>query len=118
MIDDPKNNRPPKGGEPFDPAAFRIQQEVEEFLRDLSLEFPFPDIFESLRRFEFKERFGGKIVPLPKSQSQSESIREIRERVDEFLAQLRKDYGKKYSDHIEASFRFYTQVTREPPSDS
>ncbi len=97
----------------IDPFEIRIQEEVEEFLRDLTLEFPFPAIFETLRRCEFRDRFSGKILPFPKLNAirASDQIGDIDNRIRIFLAQLRSEFGKNYHLAIEDSFRFYTQTT-------
>ncbi len=97
----------------IDPFEIRIQEEVEEFLRDLTLEFPFPAIFETLRRCEFRDRFSGKILPFPKANAikASNQINDIDARIRIFLAQLRGEFGKNYHLAIEDSFRFYTQTT-------
>ena len=98
----------------LDPFEIRIQEEVEEFLRDLTVEFPFPIVFETLRRFEYRDRFGSKILPFPKSEARkkgSDSIGEVDSRIRIFLAQLKSDFGSNYHLAIQDSFRFYTQTT-------
>ncbi len=97
----------------IDPFEIRIQEEVEEFLRDLTLEFPFPIVFETLRRFEFRDRYGSKIVPFPKAEARpkANSIHEIDSRIRIFLTQLRNEFGKNYHNAVTDSFRFYTQTT-------
>lgn len=97
----------------IDPFEVRIQEEVEEFLRDLTLEYPFPEIFETLRRCEFKDRFGSKVIPFPKTNKvRSESqLRDIELRIEDFLEQLNADFGPSYQAFIQESFRFYTQTT-------
>lgn len=98
---------------PDDPVALQIEQEVEEFLRDLTLEFPFPEIFETLRRHEFKDRFGSKILPLPAKKISEDNLKEIKVRVTEFLERLSKTFGSRYKKQIESSFRYYTETTFE-----
>lgn len=98
---------------PSDPIELQIEQEIEEFLRDLTLEFPFPDIFETLRRHEFKDRFGEKILPLRNKKTSEDNLKEIQSRVDEFLHRLFSTFGKRYKDRIEGAFRYYTQTTVE-----
>lgn len=88
-----------------------IRQEVEEFLRDLTLEYPFPEIFEILRRHEFRDRFGKNVTPLPQKRFQNDSLKEIQERIAKFLMDLRKNFGPKYKETIANSFRFYTETT-------
>ena len=99
--------------EGLDAFQMRIQQEVEEFLRDLTLEYPFPEIFEILRRHEFKDRFGTNVTPLPQKRFSPEVLKEIRERIDIFLVDLKKVFGSKYSKFITESFRYYTETTLE-----
>ncbi len=94
-----------------DPFEERIQQEVEEFLRDLTLEFPFPEIFEILRRHEFRDRFGPKVMPLPQKRVELATLKEIHERIDQFLMSLKDTFGSKYSECIQKSFRYYTETT-------
>jgi hypothetical protein len=96
-----------------DPVTLIVQQEVEEFLRDLTLEYPFPEIFEILRRHEFKDRFGKNVTPLPPKKFSSNSLKEIHERILSFLAHLHKTFGPKYRDLILESFRYYTETTLE-----
>ena len=96
-----------------DPAHMLIQQEVEEFLRDLTLEFPFPEIFEILRRHEFKGRFGKNVMPLPHKKFASDSLKEIESRITDFLLSLNKTFGSRYQEFIANSFRFYTETTVE-----
>lgn len=96
-----------------DNIALIIHQEVEEFLRDLTLEYPFPIIFETLRRHGYRERFGAKITPLPDKKLPPESMRELNSRVQDFLGDLRRNFGSKYESQIQESFRFYTQTTLE-----
>lgn len=99
-----------------DPFKERICDEVEEFLRDLTLEFPFEDIFESLRRFEYKNRYGPKVVPIPKIQNKAGSepqTKDIRHRIGSFLNRLDEDFGQNYSDYIRQRFRYYTETTWE-----
>ena len=94
-----------------DPFRVRIQDEIEEFLRDLTLEYPFTEIFWILRRHEFKGRFGEKVTPLPKKGVCNQALKEIDYRIDEFLETLREVFGKHYYDFIEESFRYYTATT-------
>lgn len=96
---------------PKDPVALQIEQEVEEFLRDLTLEFSFTNIFETLRRYEFKDRFGTKILPMRNRKSSEAHLKEIRDRIDQFLDRLLKTFGSRYKQKIEDSFRYYTQTT-------
>jgi len=97
----------------LDPFEMRIQQEVEEFLRDLTLEYPFPEIFEILRRHEFKDRFGKNVTPLPQKRVSPEVLKEVHHRIDEFLVELRRVFGSRYSGFIAESFRYYTETTIE-----
>jgi len=97
-----------------DDVLLRIQQEVEEFLKDLTLEFPFSEIFEILRRYEFKDRYGSKVSPMPKKGLSSDGLTAIDQRIRTFFEQLKKEFGSKYVGFIEESFRVYTQTTREP----
>lgn len=94
-----------------DPVEMLIQQEIEEFLRDLTLEYPFPEIFEILRRHEFKDRFGKNVTPLPQKKFETETMKEIHARILMFLRELQKTFGRKYHDFIDKSFRFYTETT-------
>ena len=96
---------------PSDPVELLIQQEIEEFLRDLTLEFPFPDIFETLRRYEFKDRFGAKIKPLPSKRASENQMKEIQARLNDFLDRLFQTFGNKYKSQIEEGLRYYTQTT-------
>lgn len=96
-----------------DPVELLIQQEVEEFLRDLTLEYPFPEIFEILRRHEFKERFGTNVTPFPQKKFSMESMKEIEGRITMFLRELRRTFGSPYFGFIEKSFKFYTETTLE-----
>ncbi|MDB5038980.1 MAG: hypothetical protein JWQ35_2508 [Bacteriovoracaceae bacterium] len=98
---------------PADPVETLIQQEVEEFLRDLTLEYPFPEIFEILRRHEFKDRFGKNVTPLPQKKFAGDSLKEIQDRIGVFLTELQKTFGTKYHSIIDQSFRFYTETTVE-----
>lgn len=93
----------------------RIHDEVEEFLRDLTLEYAFQEIFDSLRRFEFKDRFGNKVVPLSKKSRALKDSTEpgIDERIESFLMHLEDEFGEKYSLAIQESFRFFTATTFE-----
>lgn len=93
----------------------RIHDEVEEFLQDLTLEYAFQEIFDSLRRFEFKDRFGNKVVPLPKKPLNLKKTAEpgIDERIESFLMHLEDEFGEKYSLAIQESFRFFTATTFE-----
>jgi hypothetical protein len=88
-----------------------IRQEVEEFLRDLTLEYPFPEIFEILRRHEFKDRFGRNVTPLPQKRFCAEALKEIEDRIGDFLTNLKKTFGPKFESTISDSFRFYTETT-------
>lgn len=102
----------------LDPFQTRIQEELEEFLQDLALEKPFLHIFEALRRWDFQDRFGPKVVPLPKRKAlleteDSAELKELQERVDHFLIGLEKDFGSNYSQFIRDSFRYYTQTTKD-----
>ncbi len=99
-----------------DPVQLIIEQEVEEFLRDLTLEFPFPEIFEILRQHEFKERFGKNVSPMPQKKFDRGSLSQIRERIDTFLKHLRGQFGLKYYDQIDKSFKFYTETTVDDES--
>jgi|GEM_PF-5989722 len=100
-----------------DPFEVRIQEEVEEFLRDLTLEFPFEAIFETLRRFEFRGRYGPKVIPLPRtinSQiSREQTLKDVHLEIDRFLKRLEDGFGEKYSHFIQDSFRYYTETTFE-----
>lgn len=96
-----------------DPIAFQIRQEVEEFLRDLTMEFPFPEIFEILRQHEFHARFGHKVSPFPSRKLQKEALAEIKIRIRDFLAQLEKAYGSRNADAIKRAMSFYTVTTVE-----
>lgn len=96
-----------------DPIELKISQELEEFLRDLTLEFPFPEIFEVLRRHEMKDRFGGKIRAMPTKKLPEDQLKEIQERVAKFLDELKKTYGSRYRDKIEELFKTYTEKTME-----
>lgn len=95
----------------LDPQQLQIQQEVEEFLRDLTLEFPFPEIFEILRRHEFRDRFGNNVTPLPQKRFENEVLKEIEDRIDAFLENLREAFGMRYRSFIDDSFRYYTETT-------
>ncbi|MBN8554922.1 MAG: hypothetical protein J0L93_05705 [Deltaproteobacteria bacterium] len=106
-----RETRDPHTG--LDPFQIRIQQEVEEFLRDLTLEYPFSEIFETLRRHEFKDRFGKNVTPMPQKRFSSEVLSEIDERISSFLVDLRKVFGSRYSAFIDDSFRYYTETTLE-----
>jgi len=99
----------------LDSYELRIQDEVEEFLQDLTLEFPFQEIFETLRRFEFYERYGNKVIPLPKvsAKSPTHEMKKIRNRILVFLDKLETDFGQKYAPLIQKSFHYYTETTRE-----
>jgi hypothetical protein len=97
----------------LDPIELQIDQEMEEFLRDLALEYPFHEIFESLRRHEFKDRFGSKISPLPQRRLAADTQKEIQSRVADFIVQLKTHFGSRYAERVDESFRFYTQTTRE-----
>jgi len=100
---------------PQDPFEMLIQEEVEEFLRDLALEYPFQEVFETLRRFEFIERYGAKVIPLPKRTAlgNEAQLKDIKERINSFLGDLEEQFGPKYGPHIQNSFRFYTETTRD-----
>jgi len=102
--------RPP---EAVDPIELQIQQEIEESLRDLVLEFPFHAVFDCLRRYEFQDRFGDRILPLPHRKSTAGDSKEIRARIDKMLAELHVQFGTKYSAQIQEAFRYYTQTTFE-----
>jgi hypothetical protein len=100
----------------LDPFQMRIQEELEEFLQDLALEQPFINIFETLRRWDFQDRYGPKVIPLPKKNSketEGAEVRELMDRVDHFLIDLEKNFGMDYSKFIRESFRYYTQTTSE-----
>jgi hypothetical protein len=97
----------------LDPFQIRIQQEVEEFLRDLTLEFPFPEIFEILRRHEFRDRFGANVTPFPQKKFDPDVLQEIGGRIELFLLDLRKVFGSRYAGFIDDSFRYYTETTLE-----
>jgi len=99
----------------LDPCEMRIQEEVEEFLQDLTLEHPFHDIFECLRRWDFQDRFGPKVIPLPRKVRPftEEDLRDLSDRIEGFLGRLEDDFGGSYSGFIRDSFRFYTQTTSE-----
>jgi len=96
-----------------DPFKVRIEQEVEEFLKDLTLEFPFSEIFEILRRYEFKDRFGPKVTPFPKKGLSPESLKEIDDRIQNFFGEMKKNFGSKYAEFIADSFKYYTGTTVE-----
>lgn len=98
-----------------DPFEERIEEEVEEFLRDLTLEFSFPEIFETLRRYEFKDRFGGKVIPLPRREKKliDSQLKSIESRIHGFLHQLQESFGDRYAPVIEKSFRYYTSTTMD-----
>lgn len=98
---------------PEDPVGFQIQQEVEEFLRDLTLEYPFSEVFEILRRREFQDRFGSNVTPLPQKKFNYASMKEIEGRIQDFLEDLRRTFGRRYYETIEDSFRYYTVTTVE-----
>lgn len=106
-----KIERPP---EAEDPIELQIQQEIEEFLRDLVLEYPFHAVFDCLRKYEFQDRLGNKILPLPHRKSSGELAKEIRVRIETMLEGLHSHFGSKYSSHIKEAFRYYTQTTRDP----
>ena len=95
----------------LDPLELQIQQEVEEFLRDLTLEYPFPEIFEILRRHEFRDRYGHNVLPLPQKRFCTITLKEINQRIDYFLDELREMFGERYTPFIEESFRYYTETT-------
>lgn len=99
--------------EPKDAFEVRIYEEVEEFLRDLTVEFPFPEIFETMRRHEFRDRFGSNVTPLPRKRCNTQEIKEIDERIGDFLTHLHLDFGENYKDFIQRSFRYYTETTVE-----
>lgn len=96
-----------------DPIEVQIDQEVEEFLRDLTLEFPFQEIFETLRRQGFKDKFGKKVFPFPHKRISEDSVKEIEGRVQAFLGDLRKTFGARYLPKIEEAIGFYTEKTLE-----
>jgi len=96
-----------------DPVELKISQELEEFLKDLTLEFPFPEIFEVLRRHELKDRFGAKIRALPSKRLPESKLKEIDDRVSEYLKELKATYGPNYHGRIEELFKSYTQTTVE-----
>lgn len=95
----------------LEPQQLQIQQEVEEFLRDLTLEFPFPEIFEILRRHEFKDRYGHNVTPLPQKRFDNDVLKEIQERIEAFLSNLVQAFGIRYTAFIADSFRYYTETT-------
>ena len=97
----------------LDPCELRIQGEVEEFLRDLTLEYPFPEIFEILKRYEVKDRLGPNVTPLHQKKHSAEALKEIQGRVSGFQNDLRKTFGKNYVDFINETFRYYTSTTIE-----
>jgi len=99
--------------EAVDPIELQIQQEIEEFLRDLVLEFPFHAVFDCLRRYEIKERLGQNILPLPHRKSSGEDSKEIRTRIEAMLESLHSHFGSKYSNQIQEAFRYYTATTRD-----
>lgn len=98
-----------------DPFEIRIEEEVEEFLRDLTLEYSFQEIFETLRRYEFRDRFGGKVIPLPRQAKKVDDsqLKDIETRIGGFLDQLHEDFGDRYAPTIQKSFRYYTSTTVE-----
>lgn len=102
-----------KSGRGPDPFEERIEQEVEEFLKDLTLEFPFQEIFETLKRHEFKGRFGSKVMPFPERRVRSESLKDLKGRIQGFLERLELDYGQKYGPYIQETFRRYSATTLE-----
>lgn len=95
----------------LDAQQLQIQQEVEEFLRDLTLEYPFPEIFEILRRHEFKDRYGHNVMPLPQKRFDNDVLKEIQDRIDAFLGNLSQAFGLRYRAFIADSFRYYTETT-------
>lgn len=95
----------------LDPLQLQIQQEVEEFLRDLTLEFPFAEIFEILRRHEFRDRYGVNVTPLPHKRFNNDVMKEIQDRIGVFLSDLHMAFGKRYCAFIDDSFRYYTETT-------
>lgn len=97
----------------IDPREIEIQEEVEEFLRELTLEYPFPEVFESLRRYEYRDRYGTKVLPFPKKIEVNKSIRvkDIEGKIRGFLRELKGSFGDRYTTFIDDSFRFYTQTT-------
>ena len=96
----------------FDPVKIQIRQELEEFLRDLTLEFPFPEIFEILKRHEFRTRYGN-VLPLPNGQYSPLVLKEIHHRILEFLQELRHAFGRRYYSFIENCFQSFTETTLE-----
>lgn len=96
-----------------DPFKERIHDEVEEFLRDLALEFPFPIIFELLRKHEFKDRFGSKVVPLPRKRGleDSQDTKAVQNRMQNFIEDLEKSYGRHHRPTIDQSFKYFSSVT-------
>lgn len=95
----------------LDPQQLQIQQEVEEFLRDLTLEFPFSEIFEILRRHEFRDRYGHNVTPLPQKRFDNDVLKEIQDRIEAFLSNLVQCFGMRYTAFIDDSFRYYTETT-------
>ncbi|TVQ81261.1 MAG: hypothetical protein EA369_00350 [Bradymonadales bacterium] len=102
---------------PLDPFKQRIQEEVEEFLQDLTLSHPFQNIFESLRRWDFQDRFGPKVIPIPKKpghpKTEEEELRLLLDEIQNFLERLEQEFGLSYSQFIRDRFRYYTQNTSE-----
>lgn len=97
----------------LDDLETRIQQEVEEFLRDLTLEFPFPEIFEILKRHEFKGRYGSNVTPIPQRKFSPEVMKEIHQRIDAFFGDLKKNFGSRHEPFIQQCFAYYTETTLE-----
>lgn len=96
-----------------DPVELMIEQEVEEFLRDLTLEYPFPEIFETLRRHEFKDRFGVNVLPLPPRRFHAATLSEIQTRIADFKIKLKQVFGSKHDTSIHRSFKTFTRTTVE-----
>lgn len=96
-----------------DPFRLRIHEEVEEFLRDLTLEFPFQEIFECLRRYEFKHRHGAKVIPFPRKSSAKNMGKNLETTIDDFLKNLESEFGQKHSKSIQESFKYFTSTTYE-----
>jgi len=96
-----------------DPIVLQIHQEVEEFLRDLTLEYPFHEIFETLRRQGYEHRFGKKVFPFPRKKTSEDSLREVDQRLKSFLVDLKSTFGQKYAPEIDEAIRFFTDKTLE-----
>jgi len=100
-----------------DPIELQIEQEVEEFLRDLTLEFSFPEIFEALRRHGFRDFFGSKVSPFPRHKFDPNRVKDIEQRFEDFLGGLRHTFGARYSEKIIETVREYTRTTLENDND-